>query len=288
MVYNFIYNLLQMNTYKLPPHIIKLFTANSYLCLMQENLTRINKFLSETGYCSRREADKLLDDGRITINGIVPEMGTKVSQNDEVRVDGKLVREKNEKPVYLAFNKPVGIECTTNLDVRNNIVDYINYPKRIFPIGRLDKASEGLIFMTNDGDIVNKILRARNNHEKEYIVTVNKPITDRFIDRMGNGIPILETITKKCKVEQVSKTVFRIILTQGLNRQIRRMCEYLGYEVTALKRTRIINISLDIPVGRHRDLTDAEIKELNTLIAPSSKTEEASYIKTERNFNRRL
>jgi 23S rRNA pseudouridine2604 synthase len=288
MVYNFIYNLLQMNTYKLPPHIIKLFTANSYLCLMQENLTRINKFLSETGYCSRREADKLLDEGRITINGIVPEMGTKVSQNDEVRVDGKLVREKTEKPVYLAFNKPVGIECTTNLDVRNNIVDYINYPKRIFPIGRLDKASEGLIFMTNDGDIVNKILRARNNHEKEYIVTVNKPITDRFIDRMGNGIPILETITKKCKVEQVSKTVFRIILTQGLNRQIRRMCEYLGYEVTALKRTRIINISLDIPVGRHRDLTDAEIKELNTLIAPSSKTEEASYIKTERNFNKRL
>jgi 23S rRNA pseudouridine2604 synthase len=288
MVYNFIYNLLQMNTYKLPPHIIKLFTANSYLCLMQENLTRINKFLSETGYCSRREADKLLDEGRITINGIVPEMGTKVSPNDEVRVDGKLVREKTEKPVYLAFNKPVGIECTTNLDVRNNIVDYINYPKRIFPIGRLDKASEGLIFMTNDGDIVNKILRARNNHEKEYIVTVNKPITDRFIDRMGNGIPILETITKKCKVEQVSKTVFRIILTQGLNRQIRRMCEYLGYDVTALKRTRIINISLDITVGRHRDLTDAEVKELNTLIAPSSKTEEASYIKTERNFNKRL
>jgi 23S rRNA pseudouridine2604 synthase len=255
---------------------------------MEENLTRINKFLSETGYCSRREADKLLDEGRITINGIVPEMGTKVSPNDEVRVDGKLVREKNEKPVYLAFHKPVGIECTTNLDVRNNIVDYINYPKRIFPIGRLDKASEGLIFMTNDGDIVNKILRARNNHEKEYIVTVNKPITDRFIDRMGNGIPILDTVTKKCKVEQVSKTVFRIILTQGLNRQIRRMCEYLGYEVTALKRTRIINISLDIPVGRHRDLTDIEIKELNTLIEPSSKTEEASLPKATRSFNKRF
>lgn len=252
---------------------------------MEENLTRINKFLSETGYCSRREADKLLDEGRITINGIVPEMGTKVSPNDEVRVDGKLVRERIEKPVYLAFNKPVGIECTTNIDVRNNIVDYINYPKRIFPIGRLDKASEGLIFMTNDGDIVNKILRARNNHEKEYIVTVNKPITDRFIDRMGNGIPILDTVTKKCKVEQVSKTVFRIILTQGLNRQIRRMCEFLGYEVTALKRTRIINISLDVPVGRYRDLTDAEIKELNTLIAPSSKTEEASFLKPEMNRN---
>ncbi len=248
---------------------------------MEENLTRINKFLSETGFCSRREADKLLDEGRITINGVVPEMGTKVSPNDEVRVDGKLVREKTEKPVYLAFHKPVGIECTTNLDVRNNIVDYINYPKRIFPIGRLDKASEGLIFMTNDGDIVNKILRARNNHEKEYTVTVNKTITDRFIQRMGNGIPILDTVTKKCKVEQISQFVFRITLTQGLNRQIRRMCEYLGYEVTALKRIRIINISLDVPVGRYRDLTDEEIKELNTLIEPSSKTEEASLPKAQ-------
>lgn len=254
---------------------------------MEENLTRINKFLSETGFCSRREADKLLDEGRITINGIVPEMGTKVSPNDEVRVDGKLIREKTEKPVYLAFHKPVGIECTTNLDVRNNIVDYINYPKRIFPIGRLDKASEGLIFMTNDGDIVNKILRARNNHEKEYTVTVNKPITDRFIQRMGGGIPILDTVTKKCKVEQISQFVFRITLTQGLNRQIRRMCEYLGYDVTALKRIRIINISLDVPVGRYRDLTDAEIKELNTLIEPSSKTEEASLPKiSNRNFRK--
>ena len=255
---------------------------------MEENLTRINKFLSETGYCSRREADKLLEEGRITINGITPEMGTKVSSQDEVRVDGKLVREKFEKPIYLAFNKPVGIECTTNLDVRYNIVDFINYPKRIFPIGRLDKASEGLIFMTNDGDIVNKILRARNNHEKEYIVTVNKLITDRFIEKMGSGIPILDTVTKKCKVEQISKTVFRIILTQGLNRQIRRMCEYLGYEVTALKRTRIINIILDVPVGRYRDLTDGEITELNQLIEPSSKTEEASFpkIKINSNFNK--
>lgn len=255
---------------------------------MEENLTRINKFLSETGFCSRREADKLLEEGRITINGIVPEMGTKVSPNDEVRVDGKLIREKTEKPVYLAFHKPVGIECTTNLEVRNNIVDYINYPKRIFPIGRLDKASEGLIFMTNDGDIVNKILRARNNHEKEYTVTVNKTITDRFIERMGNGIPILDTVTKKCKVEQISQFVFRITLTQGLNRQIRRMCEYLGYEVTALKRIRIINITLDVPVGRYRDLTDSEIKELNTLIEPSSKTEEASLpkISSNRNFRK--
>lgn len=248
---------------------------------MEENLKRLNKFIGETGFCSRREADKYIEEGRVTINGIVPELGTKVSATDQVRIDGKLIHEKNEKHVYLAFNKPVGIECTTNLEVRNNIVDYINYPKRIFPIGRLDKASEGLIFMTNDGDIVNKILRARNNHEKEYTVTVNKPITDRFIQRMGNGVPILDTITKKCKVEQISKNIFKIILTQGLNRQIRRMCEYLGYEVTALKRIRIINISLDIPVGRYRDLTDAEIKELNELIEPSSKTEEASLPKAE-------
>jgi 23S rRNA pseudouridine2604 synthase len=250
---------------------------------MEDNRTRINKFLSETGFCSRREADKLIEQGRVTINGVVPEMGTKISPNDEVRVNGKLIRENTQKPIYLAFNKPVGIECTTNLEVRNNIVDYINYPERIFPIGRLDKASEGLIFMTNDGDIVNKILRARNNHEKEYIVTVNRPITDRFIEKMSNGIPILDTITRKCKVEQVSKYIFKIILTQGLNRQIRRMCEYLDYEVMALKRTRIINISLDVPVGRYRDLTDAEIKQLNELIAPSSKTEEASLPKTERN-----
>jgi 23S rRNA pseudouridine2604 synthase len=243
---------------------------------MEENTTRINKFLSETGYCSRREADRLIEQGRVTINGKIPEMGTKVAPGDEVRVNGELVQQNNEKPIYLAFYKPVGIECTTNLSVRDNIVDYINYQERIFPIGRLDKASEGLIFMTNDGDIVNKILRARNNHEKEYIVTVNHPITDRFIDRMSNGIPILETITKKCKVEQISKYVFRIILTQGLNRQIRRMCEYLDYEVTALKRTRIINISLDVQEGKYRNLTDAEVAELNKLIEPSSKTEEAS------------
>ena len=250
---------------------------------METNQTRINKFLSESGFCSRREADKLLEQGRITINGIVPELGTKVSYEDEVRVDGKLIREKTEKPIYLAFNKPVGIECTTNQSVRDNIVDYINYPKRIFPIGRLDKASEGLIFMTDDGDIVNKILRARNNHEKEYIVTVDRPITDRFIEKMSNGIPILDTVTRKCKVEQISKTVFRIILTQGLNRQIRRMCEYLDYEVVALKRTRIINISLDVHVGRYRELTTDEVQQLNKLIEPSSKTEEASLPKNKFN-----
>jgi 23S rRNA pseudouridine2604 synthase len=253
-----------------------LITKKFYLCHMEEKATRINKFLSETGYCSRREADRLIEQGWITINGKIPEMGTKVTSSDEVRVKGKLIQERTEKPIYLAFNKPAGIECTTNLDVRDNIIDFINYPERIFPIGRLDKASEGLIFMTNDGDIVNKILRARNNHEKEYIVTVNHPITDRFIERMANGIPILETITKKCKVEQISKFVFRIILTQGLNRQIRRMCEYLDYDVTTLKRTRIINISLDVAEGKYRNLTDAEITELNQLIEPSSKTEEAS------------
>jgi 23S rRNA pseudouridine2604 synthase len=243
---------------------------------MEENVKRLNKFISDTGYCSRREADKLIEQGLVLLNGVVADLGTKVSNADEIRIDGKLIRENSKKHIYLAFNKPVGIECTTNLDVYNNIVDYINYPERIFPIGRLDKASEGLIFMTNDGDIVNKILRARNNHEKEYIVTVNRPITDRFIEKMGNGIPILDTITRECKVEQISKYVFRIILTQGLNRQIRRMCEYLDFEVVALKRTRIINISLDIPVGRYRDLTDEEFIQLNALIEPSSKTEEAS------------
>jgi 23S rRNA pseudouridine2604 synthase len=255
---------------------------------MEEDLKRLNKFISETGYCSRREADRLIEEGRVTLNGIVPEMGTKVTPNDEVRIDGKLITEKKGRHTYLAFNKPVGIECTTNLEVHNNIVDYINYPKRIFPIGRLDKASEGLIFMTDDGDIVNKILRARNNHEKEYIVTVNRPITDRFIQRMGAGVPILDTITRQCHVEQVSKYIFKIILTQGLNRQIRRMCEYLGYDVTALKRTRIINISLDVPVGRYRELSPAEILELNTLIEPSSKTEEASLPKPEVKNNDRI
>jgi 23S rRNA pseudouridine2604 synthase len=254
-----------------------------------ENLKRLNKFIADTGFCSRREADKHIEQGRVTINGVVPELGTKVTEDDEVRIDGKLIYKPNKKLIYLAFYKPVGIECTTNQEVANNIVDYINYPTRIFPIGRLDKASEGLIFMTNDGDIVNKILRARNNHEKEYTVTVDKPLTDRFIQRMGNGVPILDTITRKCKVEQISKYAFKIILTQGLNRQIRRMCEYLGYEVVTLKRIRIINISLDLPIGRYRDLTPEELNELNRLIEPSIKTEEASLPKVTlppRNRNR--
>jgi len=249
--------------------------------MAQEGI-RINKFLSEVGYCSRREADKLLEQGRITINGKIPELGTKVLPTDEVRVNGTLVTEKEEPKIYLAVNKPAGIECTTNQSVRGNIVDFINYPERIFPVGRLDKDSEGLIIMTNDGDIVNKILRARNNHEKEYIVTVDKTITDRFIQRMGAGVPILDTVTKECRVEKISSTTFRIFLTQGLNRQIRRMCEYFDYTVVALKRIRIINISLDVPVGKYRDITKAEMDELNRLIGESTKTEEGSLPKTDK------
>jgi len=245
-----------------------------------EELKRLNKFLSEAGYCSRREADKLIEQERVTVNGAVPEMGTKVSASDVIEVDGVLIGDSREPLLYLAFNKPVGIECTTNQSVRNNIVDYINYPTRIFPVGRLDKDSEGLIMMTNDGDIVNKILRARNNHEKEYIVTVDKPITDRFITRMGSGVPILDTITKNCRVEKISRTVFRIFLTQGLNRQIRRMCEHFDYEVVALKRVRIMNLSLDVPVGKYREITASEMNELNRLLSESTKTEEGSLPKT--------
>ncbi len=235
--------------------------------------TRINKYLSEVGYCSRRAADKLIDEGRVTINGKKPEMGTKVMEGDEVRVNGKLISPPKEEHVYLAFNKPVGIVCTTDTRVeKNNIIDFINYPKRIFPIGRLDKPSEGLIFLTSDGDIVNKILRARNNHEKEYIVSVNKPVTKEFVRRMSNGIPILDVVTRKCFVEQTARCTFRIILTQGLNRQIRRMCEYLGYEVTRLQRVRIMNVELDMPVGKWRNLTEKELKEINRLVEGSAKT----------------
>ena len=237
-------------------------------------LTRINKFLSEIGYCSRRVADKLIEQGRITINGEVPEMGTKVSDEDEVRVNGKLVsKPKKKKMVYLAFNKPVGIVCTTDQKrEKNNIIDYINYPTRIFPIGRLDKPSEGLIFLTNDGDIVNKILRARNKHEKEYEVTVHKPVTKEFIQVMSSGVPILDTITRKCQVKQTGKKTFKIILTQGLNRQIRRMCEHLEYDVKKLKRVRIMNIKLDIPVGVYRDFTAKELNQINQAVEHSIKT----------------
>ncbi len=235
--------------------------------------TRINKYLSEVGFCSRREADKLLEQGRITVNGKIPEMGTKVSAEDEILIDGKSIKKTEEDSVYIAFNKPIGIVCTTDTKrEKNNIVDYINHPKRIFPIGRLDKPSEGLILLTSDGDIVNKILRARNNHEKEYLVRVDKPITPKFLDKMRNGVPILDTITQKCEVEQIDTLTFRIVLTQGLNRQIRRMCEFLGYEVKKLKRIRIMNIKLDLPIGKWRNLTKDEFSELQKLLEDSYKT----------------
>jgi 23S rRNA pseudouridine2604 synthase len=235
--------------------------------------TRINKYLSEVGFCSRREADKMLEQGRITVNGAVPEMGTKVSEEDEILVDGISIRKQEEDHVYIALNKPVGIVCTTDTKRElNNIVEFVNHPKRIFPIGRLDKPSEGLILLTSDGDIVNKILRARNNHEKEYIVRVDKPITPQFLHKMRNGIPILGTVTNKCEVEQIDTLSFRIVLTQGLNRQIRRMCEYVGYEVKKLKRIRIMNIKLDLPVGKWRDLSAEEMKELQGLLEDSDKT----------------
>ncbi|WP_306643838.1 pseudouridine synthase [Sanyastnella coralliicola] len=241
---------------------------------MSDEKVRINKYLSEIGYCSRRAADKLIDQGRIMINGSIPELGTKVGEDDEIAVDGEVIhRPKTKKNVYLVFNKPVGIVCTTDTRVeKDNIIDFIGYPERIFPIGRLDKPSEGLILLTNDGDIVNKILRARNNHEKEYIVTVNRPIDRKFIQEMSNGVPVLGQITRKCKVEQLGKDKFRIILTQGLNRQIRRMCEYLGYRVRTLKRVRIMNIKLDVPVGKYRHMKPAEFKELQRLLKGSEKT----------------
>tara|TARA_B110000977_G_scaffold199495_1_gene287055 strand:- start:563 stop:1291 length:729 start_codon:yes stop_codon:yes gene_type:complete len=240
---------------------------------MDPMTTRLNKYLSEAGHCSRRAADKLIDEGRVTINGIVPEMGTKVIPGDEVKVDGKTILNDAKKRIYIAFNKPVGVVCTTDRGVeKDNIIDYINYPSRIFPIGRLDKDSEGLILLTDDGDIVNKILRASNNHEKEYIVTVDKPISQTFVQRMSSGIPILDTITKQCEVQKLSTFEFKIILTQGLNRQIRRMCEYLNYEVQSLKRTRIMNIHLKSELGSHRDLTALELSTLNKTLKDSKKS----------------
>ncbi|MDM0492309.1 23S rRNA pseudouridine(2604) synthase RluF [Clostridium perfringens] len=237
---------------------------------------RLNKYISETGFCSRREADKLIEQGRVKIDGVKASTGMKVSKGQSVYVDGKPLKVENEL-VYIALNKPVGITCTTESKIKGNIVDFINHEKRIFPIGRLDKDSQGLIFMTNDGDIVNKILRAGNNHEKEYIVTVNKSITDEFIKGMSNGVPILGTVTKKCLVKKESKNSFRIILTQGLNRQIRRMCEYFGYEVKKLERIRIMNVSLgNLKIGSWRYLTKKELAEINRLTENSSKTEEAS------------
>lgn len=238
---------------------------------------RLNKFISETGFCSRREADKLIESGRVTVDGIKAVMGTKVRENANVKVDGKSIK-KEEELVYIALNKPVGITCTTEKKVKGNIVDFVNHKKRIFPIGRLDKDSQGLILLTNDGDIVNKILRAGNNHEKEYIVTVDKPIDNKFINDMSKGVRILGTITKECKVNRLNERTFRIILTQGMNRQIRRMCEALGYNVTKLNRIRIMNIKLgELKIGSWRNLTISELKKLNTLISTSTKTKEIDY-----------
>ena len=241
--------------------------------MSQSDGKRINKYLSEVGYCSRREGDKLIEQGRVKINWKIPELGTKIHPGDEVTVNGNVISEPQEDHVYIAFNKPVGIVCTTDTSVEpDNIIDFISHPKRIFPIGRLDKPSEGLIFLTSDGDIVNKILRARNNHEKEYVVKVDKPITKEFIQKMGAGLPILDKVTKKCKVEQLNKFEFRIILTEGMNRQIRRMCEYLRYDVVKLKRIRIMNVELDLPVGEWRDLSKAEMEGINRLVEDSKKT----------------
>ena len=235
---------------------------------------RINKYLSEAGYCSRRRADKLIEEGKVTINGIIPLIGTRVKDEDQVVVEGQRIgKSTKRKKIYLAFNKPVGVVCTTDRAVEpDNIIDFINYPKRIFPIGRLDKSSEGLIFLTDDGDIVNKILRARNNHEKEYIVSVNRPIDRQFIETMSTGVEILETKTKNCFVKKLGPKKFKIILTQGLNRQIRRMCESLGYRVKSLKRVRIMNINLDLPSGKFREFTKEELFELNQLLENSTKT----------------
>jgi len=230
-----------------------------------ETSTSINKFIASTGLCSRREADKLLDAGRVTLNGETARKGNRVEPGDEVTVDGKSLTTKPEA-VYLALHKPPGITCTTDLRDKTNIIDFVNYPERIFPIGRLDKPSTGLILLTNDGDIVNKILRVENAHDKEYIVTVNKPINKEFVRRMAGGLPILDRVTKKCEVEKLGKQRFRIILTQGLNRQIRRMCEYLGFEVRTLKRIRIMNVRLDdLPVGEWRELRADELEVLLAL-----------------------
>lgn len=233
---------------------------------MNDDSISLNKYISMTGICSRREADRLIEAGRVKINDQVAQKGNRVGEGDEVFIDDKPLK-RHADLVYIALHKPPGITCTTDRRDKDNIIDFVKHPKRIFPIGRLDKASSGLILLTNDGDIVNDILREENNHEKEYIVKVDKPIHQRFVERMENGLPILGTVTKKCKVEPRSKTVFRIILTQGLNRQIRRMCEFLGYKVISLKRIRIMNIHLDdLPVGAWRELTDQEMTELRNAL----------------------
>jgi 23S rRNA pseudouridine2604 synthase len=236
---------------------------------------RINKFLSEAGICSRREADRMIEMGQVTINGKVPVAGQKVKPRDKVRVNGHEVENNAVEAVYLLFNKPTGIVTTTDSSEPDNVINFVNYPERIFPVGRLDKDSEGLLILTNDGDVVNKILRAGNQHDKVYEVTVDKPVTEKFVHDMGHGVPILGQVTKKCKVEQVAPFIFRITLQQGLNRQIRRMCEYFGYEVQKLKRTRIMHLNLDLPPGDWRPFTEQEIQEMERLLENSSKTQQA-------------
>jgi 23S rRNA pseudouridine2604 synthase len=239
-------------------------------------LKRLNKFISETGFCSRREADKYIEQGRVSVNGGSAEMGVKVAATDIILIDGEPLKAP-PKRVYIAYNKPVGVTCTTESKIQSNIIRAVNYPTRIFPIGRLDRPSEGLIFLTNEGDIVNKILRAGNNHEKEYMVSVDKPLNRQFVTKMASGVPILDTVTKKCKVTQTGPQEFKIVLTQGLNRQIRRMCEYLGYEVVTLKRTRIMNVTLKgLRVGQWRHLSDIEMAQINDSIVASGKTQEHS------------
>jgi len=223
---------------------------------------RLNKFMSESGACSRREADQWIEAGRVTVNGTRAVLGTQVGEGDDVRLDGQPLRPR-PKRIYLALNKPVGIECTTDRDVPGNIVDFVGHHERIFPIGRLDKDSEGLILLTNDGDIVNTILRAENEHEKEYVVAVDRPLTPAFLAGMARGVPILDTVTNPCRLTQVGRNTFRIILTQGLNRQIRRMCEHFGYTVRRLQRVRIMHVQLGtLPVGQWRELTPAELRGL--------------------------
>lgn len=233
---------------------------------------RINKYLSEAGVCSRREADRFIEAGKITVDGKLAVMGTKVDGTQRICVEGKEVLH-NESMILLAFNKPIGIVCTTQKKEKNNIVDYIQYPQRIYPIGRLDKDSQGLILMTNNGDIVNKMMRAHNMHEKEYIVEVDKPITEEFLKGMAKGVPILDTVTRECKITKTGTKSFRIIITQGLNRQIRRMCEYFGYKVIKLERIRIMNIKLGkLAQGKYRNINEVELNELEKLIQKSANT----------------
>ncbi len=258
----------------------------AYLCAMEESQPsgkRINKYLSEIGYCSRRAADKLIELGQVTINGVVPEMGTRLQPGDVVAVKGEEVGKlEGAAPVYIALHKPVGIVCTTDqVREKDNIIDFIDYPTRIFPIGRLDKMSEGLIFLTNDGDIVNKILRARHQHEKEYHVMVNREFDDAFLEKMSAGVQILDTITLPCAIERTSATTFRMILTQGLNRQIRRMCEALGHRVIRLQRSRIMNVDLDMPMGEWRHLTEEELTEIHLRISKVGEGQEPDWVESE-------